>query len=91
MSIGDPGPYVEMDGPLVWVPRGVPYLRARQIAKEAAQYGERLHYLGQTEADLLGFSYNCRCDEVCEKAYEDDEPTGEHPCRVRAWKFEIVE
>lgn len=33
--IGDPGPYGEPNGPLVLVPRTVPYLDARRLAKAA--------------------------------------------------------
>lgn len=90
---GDEGPYMAMDGPQVWVPRTVPYLRARQVARTAdfEQYGQRLRYVGKDDADLLGFTRDCRCEEVCEAAYVDDEPTDEHPCRVPAWKFEVIE
>jgi len=92
--IGHEGPYVAMDGPMVWVPRTVPYRRAWAVAREAIQdYGQTLHYIGKDEADLLGFTRACLCDEVCEARYSDssDEETGERPCRVPAWRFEIVE
>ena len=66
---GDVGPYVELAGPHIWVPRTVPYLKARNIARSAIQeYGNRLTYLGKTDADLLGFTRDCLCDEVCEMA-----------------------
>ena len=42
---GNVGPYVQIDGPGVWVPRTVPYLGARRVAADAAQGGERLRYL----------------------------------------------
>ncbi len=91
--IGDVGPYMEMNGPRVWVPRTVPYLRARVIAKEAIQeYGQRIAYVGKTDSDLLGFTRDCLCDEVCAlQTDRDDEPTGDTSCRVPAWAFEIVE
>lgn len=104
--IGDPGPYVQLDGPAVWVPRTVPYREARQIAQNANQeYGQRLRYCGKVDAELLGFSRDCRCDEVCEMANrcrkceqseswcECEEPDLEDwdICTVPAWKFEIVE
>lgn len=95
---GDVGPYVATDGPDVWVPRVVPYLEARRIAKQAAQYGERLVYLGRTRADLLGFAVDCLCDEVCERRWRDNDETGEmnedtgdRTCHVDAWRFELVE
>lgn len=67
--IGDPGPYMEYDGPNIWVPRTVPYLEARRIARTGIQeYGDRLVYVGKSDANLLGFSRDCRCDEVCELA-----------------------
>jgi hypothetical protein len=92
MSRGDLGPYVATDGPDIWVPRTVPYLRARAVASEAIQtYGHRLHYIGKDDADLFGFTRDCQCEEVCEARYRDDEPTGARPCRVPAWHFEEVE
>jgi hypothetical protein len=82
----------------VWVPRTVPYLKARGIAKEAIQeYGDRLVYQGKVDAALLGFVRECWCDEVCElKATEDDsdipEPEeGYDVCTVPAWYFTIEE
>ncbi len=98
MSVGSEGPYMEMDGPGVWVPRTVPYLRARLIAKEAlwnSDYGDRLAYRGKTDAELLGFTRDCFCEEVCEDRtrdeYGDLVPDGAKPCSVPAWAFEIVE
>lgn len=95
---GDPGPYMEMNGPHVWVPRTVPYLEARQIAKQSdqEQYGCRLVYRGKDEdAELLGFTRDCPCDEVCEDRERDEygylTDNIETPCRVPAWKFEWVE
>jgi len=103
--IGDEGPYMEMDGPRVWVPRTVPYLAARRVAQAANQNDDRLVYLGKTEADLLGFSRDCLCDETCEMANRCrtcgvgeswcgcDVPVLEDwdVCRVPAWSFELVE
>ena len=88
---GDPGPYVDPNGPLVWVPRTVPYLKARRIAGDGGQYGESLHYLGKEDAYLLGFTIDCRCEETCKRRFVDDEDTGDETCRVPAWKFELVE
>jgi hypothetical protein len=89
VSVGDPGPYMQMDGPLVWVPRTVPYLEARRIAQEANQNDDRLVYRGKEDADLLGFTRSCFCEEVCEARYRDDEDTGDRACKVPAWKFEL--
>lgn len=92
MSVGDPGPYVELDGPNVWVPRTVPYLRAREIAKQAMEYGDRLTYVGAEDAEMLGFTRDCRCDEVCEARYDEDgEPTDDEPCVAPAWHFRFEE
>lgn len=88
---GDTGPYVEMDGPLVWVPRTVPYLEARRVASQANQNDDKLVYRGKTDADLLGFTRDCFCEEVCELRWRDDEDTGDLTCQVPAWKFELVE
>lgn len=95
--IGEPGPYTNDDGD-VWVPRTVPYLKARGIAKEAIQsYGDRLYYLGKADAMLFGFTRDCYCDEVCElKSTEDDTdipepPEGYDACLVPAWHFEVRE
>lgn len=67
MSRGDTGPYQNDDGD-VWVPRTVPYLEARRIAKSGFYEGDRdrLVYIGKARANLLGFSRDCRCDETCE-------------------------
>jgi len=76
----------------VWVPRSVPWREARAVASEVpVESWQRLRYLGKDEADLLGFTRDCRCDEVCEARYVDDEPTGATPCRVPAWHFAVVE
>lgn len=91
------GPYVEMAGPMVWVPRTVPYLRAREIAQEANQNDDRLVYRGKVNALLLGFVRDCPCEEVCEREYRwdeeraDDVATGDRSCYVPAWSFELVE
>jgi hypothetical protein len=98
VSVGDPGPYIQMDGPLVWVPRTVPYLEARRIAQDANQNDHRLVYRGKEDADLLGFAQSCFCEEVCSRQTRCDETTdwaevetGDLTCRVPAWKFELVE
>lgn len=96
--IGDPGPYMGDDGD-VWVPRTVPYLKAREIAKQAdfEQYGQRLAYLGKVDEILLGFTRDCPCDEACslklmEAEWDQPEPPeGYDACRVPAWHFVIVE
>lgn len=89
---GDLGPYIAIDGPDIWVPRTVSYLRARAVANEAIQtYGNRLHYIGKDDADLLGFARDCRCEEVCELREQNDKQAGATPCRVPAWHFEEVE
>ncbi|MFZ0324605.1 MAG: hypothetical protein WAN48_10785 [Actinomycetes bacterium] len=85
---GDPGPYLNDEGGR-WVPRTVPYLDARRIAKTEVYGDERLVYIGKEDADLLGFTRECFCDEVCEASRTDDEPNGTHPCRVPAWHFEV--
>lgn len=89
---------MEMDGPGVWVPRKVPWKRARSVAGDALwqnDYGNRLRYIGKTDAELLGFSRDCRCEEVCElrarDEYGDLVPGGDKPCNVPAWAFEVVE
>ena len=104
--IGDEGPYMEMDGPSIWVPRTVPYLEARRVARSGIQeYGDRLVYVGKEDADLLGFSRDCRCDEHCELAnrcricHLDEvecgcatpDPEDWDICRVPAWHFRAVE
>lgn len=90
--IGDRGPYVEMAGPMVWVPRTVPYHEAWKVAREAVtEYGDVLRYRGKTTACLMGFTRDCLCEEVCELRWRDDEDTGDHSCEVPAWQFEIVE
>jgi hypothetical protein len=71
MSVGDPGPYGNEDGD-VWVPRTVSYLEARKVAKswgfyDSDAHGERLTYVGKSTGRLLGFTLDCRCDEVCER------------------------
>jgi hypothetical protein len=92
VSVGDEGPYMETDGPNVWVPRTVPYLRARKVAAEVGvESWQRLRYVGKEDADLLGFTRDCFCEEVCELRYRDEEDTGDRTCHVPAWHFEIVE
>lgn len=96
--IGDPGPYMNDDGD-VWVPRTVPYLEARRIAKSGYYdgYRDRLVYRGKADALLLGFARDCHCEEVCEREYRWDEEkaeeveTGDVACTVPAWHFEVVE
>jgi hypothetical protein len=96
--VGDEGPYVEMDGPRVWVPRTVPYLEARKVARAAVnESDQRLRYLGKCDALLLGFTRDCQCEEVCERQYRYDDTTGEevetgdNACKVPAWAFLIVD
>lgn len=71
MSVGDPGPYMDDEGG-VWVPRTVPYLKARHIAKEAAYYrdsgDDRLVYDGKVNATMFGFVRDCWCEDGCEAA-----------------------
>lgn len=89
---GDRGPYVEIAGPLVWVPRTVPHREAWSVAREAVQeFDQCLRYRGKVNAALLGFAVDCRCEEVCERRWRDEEDTGDRTCDVPAWKFEIVE
>lgn len=95
---GDVGPYIEMDGPRVFVPRIVPYLEARRIAQDANQNGDRLVYRGKREGLPLGFVRDCLCDEVCERETRCDETTdwqevatGDRSCYVPIWDFELVE
>lgn len=95
MTVGDPGPYMEsMDGGHIWVPRTVPYLKARQIAKEAVQYGDRLVYHGKAEATLFGYTFDCQCDDTCERGYDefgDKTRDDDEDCRVPVWHFESAE
>jgi hypothetical protein len=94
--VGDPGPYMNDDGD-VWVPRVVPYSKAREVASEAIQdYGYRLVYIGKSDAYLLGFARDCYCDGYCQIAFDEGEERrlGEDeddPCRVPAWHFRIEE
>jgi hypothetical protein len=94
-SILETGPFVELDGPRVWVPRAVPYREAREVAKEAIQdYGQRIAYRGKTEAVLLGAVVDCLCDEVCARQhgeYGEFDPDLPTPCRIPAWAFEIID
>ncbi len=89
--IGDTGPYMNDEGD-IWVPRTVPYLEAREIAKEGfdSEY-YRLVYVGKDEADLLGFTRDCRCEEQCHGGpvdrFGDSTPLPE--CRVPAWHFAV--
>ena len=98
---GDPGPYTDDDGD-VWVPRTVPYLEARRVAKTADhEYDDRLVYVGKVDANLLGFVRDCLCDEHCELAErcrscgagesmcacETPDPEDWDICRVPAWHF----
>lgn len=88
--IGDPGPYVSLNDCDIWVPRTVPYLEARRIAREAIQDDSRLVYIGKTEATLLGFSRACLCEEMCHFEIEDRDdydPAARDTCRVPAWHF----
>lgn len=90
---GDTGPYMNDDGD-VWVPRTVPYLEARRIAKEAMSWDfDRLVYVGKTDTTLFGFARDCRCEEAC--AIEVGEDDGKYgpgaTCRVPAWAFRVVE
>lgn len=88
---GDPGPYMNDDGD-VWVPRTVPYLEARRLAKAETPYSDdRLEYVGKEDTDLFGFTRDCYCEDYCLARYVDDEPTGETPCRVPAWRFRVVD
>ncbi len=96
--IGDVGPYVEMDGPRIWVPRTVPYLEARRIAATAGlERWQRLRYTGKEEGRLFGFVRDCRCEEVCELSRREDPETyemvdsGDRTCMVPVWAFEVVE
>ena len=102
---GDPGPYTNDDGD-VWVPRTVPWRQARGVASEVpVESYQRLRYIGKSDADLLGFTRDCSCDEVCEMANrcrtcgadqvecgcDVSDPEDWDICRVPAWHFEIVE
>ena len=91
---GDPGPYINDAD--VWVPRTVPWREARSEAMTAhpGDSWTRLRYIGKTDAEMLGFVRDCRCDEVCEAAPRDEygDPTGERgPCWAPAWHFRLVE
>lgn len=84
---GDVGPYIQVDGPRVYVPRIVSYLEARRIAQGANQDDSRLAYDGKADRELLGFTVECPCDEVCERRVE----TGDTTCIVPVWQFTLVE
>ena len=88
---GDPGPYVSFEDSDIWVPRTVPYLEARSVARSAIQeYGATLRYIGKTDSILIGFTRDCRCDEACELAnqdHDDYDPALADTCRVPAWHF----
>lgn len=63
--IGDEGPYLNESGD-IWVPRTIPYLEARKVARDGmSDYEDRLVYVGKEDAALLGFTRDCRCDETC--------------------------
>ena len=85
--VGDPGPYTNDDGD-VWVPRTVPYPEARRVAREAQGWFDRLVYIGKGDADLLGFTMSCLCEEYCERRFDEQ---GDFPCRVPAWHFRLEE
>jgi hypothetical protein len=97
--IGDPGPYMAVDGPDIWVPRTVPYLEARRIAKSGGMdYDDRLVYIGKENARLLGFTRECQCEEVCElfdpwdENEQPEQPAGDaDACMAPAWHFRAVE
>lgn len=78
----------------VWVPRTVPYLKAREVARVAlSSYDARLKYVGKTDTYLLGFTRDCPCEEVCERRWsgEEDRTDEDTACRVPAWHFREVE
>ena len=85
------------DNGSVWVPRTIPWREARPLALTGIDHlyaDQRLVYIGKSEAELLGFAKDCRCDEVCEAAPRDEygERTGERgPCWVPAWLFQVAE
>lgn len=103
---GDPGPYMNDDGDY-WVPRTVPYLEARRIARSCAEVDGwcKFVYLGKSDSNLLGFTRDCLCDEDCELSNrcrvchlaewecECEEPDLEDwdICLVPAWHFAVVE
>lgn len=103
---GDPGPYMNDDGD-VWVPRTVPWGHARRVALTGVQldFWQRLRYVGKEDANLLGFTRDCRCDEVCELANrcrscgsDEQECACATPdqedwdiCSVPAWRYKVVE
>ena len=93
MSVGDVGPYISELDDDVWVPRTVPYLKARSIAAEAIAYWpSKLVYEGKSGATLYGFTRDCYCDSYCEANAEEGGPDeGMDPCRVPVWHFRIVE
>ncbi len=94
---GDPGPYMELNGSCVWVPRTVPYREAWGVAGGAIQESDQcLRYRGKVQATLMGFARDCWCEEECELRWRETETgeyedTGDRTCEVPAWKFEIDE
>lgn len=88
---GDEGPYINDQGD-VWVPRTVPYLEARKIAKtgDGAYYGQRFRYIGKDDAELVGFTRDCDCEEVCSGGpVVEWDATALPECTVPAWHFRI--
>lgn len=66
--VGDEGPYLNEQGD-IWVPRTLPYLEARRVARTGlSDWDDRLVYVGKENAALLGFTRDCQCEEVCELA-----------------------
>lgn len=93
-AVGHVGPYVS-DAGGVWVPRTIPYLEARHVAKTAMYDSEvRLAYVGKEDADLLGFTRDCWCEERCYGGPVDEatgDPAPDPACRVPAWRFQLTD
>lgn len=95
---GDVGPYLNEEGD-IWVPRTVPYLEARRLARSGMEYSaDRLAYVGKENAYLTGFARDCDCDEGCAGGtWDEDDAQGEDwgaplaECNVPAWHFRSVE
>ena len=92
---GDEGPYINDDGD-VWVPRTVPYLEARKVARGGYyEFGrDRLVYIGKEDSYLLGFTRDCGCEETCYGGpvnEEWDQPDPDPACKVPAWHFRLEE
>jgi len=83
-AVGGDGPYLNESGD-IWVPRTLPYLEARRVARTGmSEWDDRLRYVGKSDAQMLGFTRDCQCDETCELEQRcaacDHDHDGLSPC-----------